>query len=354
MAHADTVRVGVIGAGGICRSRHLPGLAEIAGVEVVAVANRSTESGRKVADDFGIRHVAAGWRELLARDDVDAVFIGTWPSMHCEMSIAALEAGKHCFCQARMAMDLDEAKAMLSAAEARSHLVNMICPPPTRMPFEPFVRRLLVEGALGQITAVELVSIGGGNLDRQNVHWRERSDLSGKQIMAVGIFAETLNAWVGRYAELTAHLSTPIPTKRDAAGREVTISIPQVVSVAGRLENGALAVEHHSGVATDETTARSELTIWGLDGTLRYQFGDVIEMALAGEALKPVDVPDELQRPWRAEADFVTAVRAARAGQPPEARPVSPDFAEALYYMQKIEAIHASAATGRAVAPADL
>ena len=354
MTDPDAIRIGFIGAGEICRSRHLPGLAGIPGVEVVAVANRSRASGRKVAAEFGIPHVVDHWQDLVRRDDLDAVFIGTWPNMHCEMAVAVLAAEKHCFCQARMAMDVAQARTMLAAAQAHDHLVNMICPPPTRMPFEPFVRDVLAKGTLGRITAVELVSVGGANLDRDSVHWRERAALSGAQVLAVGIFAETLHAWVGPYAELSAQLATPIATKRDDCGAQVTIDIPQVVTISGRLENGALAVEYHSGVATDRTTAKSQLTIWGLAGTLRYQFGDAIEMAAAGEELKPADVPAELQRPWQVEADFIAAVGAARRGTPAAGRPVSPDFAEGLRYMQKVQAVHASAATGRAVAPASL
>ena len=354
MTDQDVLRIGFIGAGDICRSEHLPRLAQIPGVVVTAVANRSRASGQRVADEFGISHVVDDWRDLLQRDDVDAVFIGTWPYMHCEMSVAVLEAGKHCFCQARMAMDLVEARAMLAAAEARPDLVNMICPPPTRMPFEPYIRQVLAEGRLGQITAVEMIAVSGANLDRRSIHWRERADLSGKQIMAVGILAETMHAWVGPYAHLTANLATPIGTKRNEAGAEVEVDIPQVVAISGLLESGAVAAEHHSGVATDTTTTGFRLTVWGLEGTLRYQFAGVLEMASVGEELKPVDVPAELTRPWQVEADFVDAVRAARRGVPAADRPVSPDFAEGLLYMQKVEAVHASAANGRAVAPAEL
>ena len=96
------------------------------------------------------------------------------------------------------------------------------------------------------------------------------------------------------------------------------------------------------------------MTIWGLAGTLRYRFGDVLEIAGAGAELQPVDVPASLTRPWQVEADFIAAVRAALRGEPASARVVSPDFAEGLRYMQKMEAVHAAAATGKAVSPGDL
>src|SRR4051812_27380474 len=99
----NSLRIGIIGAGGIFKTRHLPGLRALSDVQVAVVCNRSRESGEAVAREWDIPEVVTEWRELIARDDLDAVFIGTWPYTHAEMSIAALEAGKHVFCQARMA-----------------------------------------------------------------------------------------------------------------------------------------------------------------------------------------------------------------------------------------------------------
>ncbi len=346
MSEQNQLRIGFIGAGAICRSRHLPGLAQLDGVEVVAVANRTRESGQNIAADFGIPDVLDSWQDLLARDDIDAVFIGTWPYMHRELSVAVLESGKHCFCQARMTMNLAEAKAMLDCATAHRDLVNMICPPPTRMPFEPFIKDVLAKGQLGQLTAVQLISVGSGNRDLESVHWRERAELSGKQVLAMGIYAETMHAILGPYVSLTAQTSIPLVEK---AG--VKIDVPQVVTLSGQLENGALCTEIHHGLAADKSTLKDQLTIWGMDGTLHYEFGDTIQMAAAGEPLQPVDVPADLQRGWCVEEDFVNAVRAARVGG---AWHVSPDFAEGLLYMRKVEAVHESASTGRAVKPAEL
>jgi predicted dehydrogenase len=351
MNNTDTLRVGFIGAGAICRDRHLPGLAKIAGVDVVAVANRTQASGEAVAKQFNIADVMTDWRALLGRSDIDAVFIGTWPYMHKEMSIAALEAGKHVFCQARMCMNLDEAKLMVAAAKKHSKLVNMICPPPHRMPFEPYIKRVLAAGELGTITAIELFATGGSNLG-DTMSWREDVALSGRQIMAMGICAETLHAWVGPYSSLIAQLSTPIATKKDSSGKTVAINIPQVVTITGKLASGAIVTEHHSGVVTDTTTPRNEIIIHGLKGTLRHKFlSGTIERAGKGEALQTVAVPPGEQRDWWAEQEFVEAVRAARTGK---SWNVTPDFEEGLLYMRKVEAVHLSAASGQLVKPGEL
>ena len=61
----NTIRVGLIGAGGNTRSRHIPGLKEQAGVELAAVANRTVASGKRVAEEFGVERVYEDWRELI-------------------------------------------------------------------------------------------------------------------------------------------------------------------------------------------------------------------------------------------------------------------------------------------------
>ena len=75
------VRIGFIGAGGICRQRHLPGLNALDNIELVAVCNRSQASGQKIADEFGFSEVMTDWKQLLDRDDIDAVLSAVIPTL---------------------------------------------------------------------------------------------------------------------------------------------------------------------------------------------------------------------------------------------------------------------------------
>lgn len=99
MNDPELIRLGFIGAGGICEQRHLPNLTKMPGVELVAVCNRSPESSRRVQEKWGFARTVDDWRQIIEASDIDAVFIGTWPYRHCELSLAALAAGKHVFCQ---------------------------------------------------------------------------------------------------------------------------------------------------------------------------------------------------------------------------------------------------------------
>ena len=77
MSEPSVLRVGVVGAGANTRKFHIPGLQKQPGVEVVAVANRSRESGERAAGEFGIPRVADHWLEIVEDDGIDAVCIGT-------------------------------------------------------------------------------------------------------------------------------------------------------------------------------------------------------------------------------------------------------------------------------------
>ena len=109
------IRIGLIGAGKNTRDRHIPGFQKVEGLEIAAVANRSRASSQAVADQFNISGVYDNWQELLEDPSIDAVCIGTWPYMHAPITIAALDAGKHVLCEARMAMNATEARAMLAS-----------------------------------------------------------------------------------------------------------------------------------------------------------------------------------------------------------------------------------------------
>src|SRR5207247_3875997 len=132
---------------------HLPKLRAQPGVELVAVANRSRESGERVAKEFGVARVHDNWREVVTAPDVDAVCIGTWPYMHCELTLAALEAGKHVLCEARMAMHAAEGRRMREASRKKPQLVAQLVPAPHTVDTDSPMPALLADGYAGVVQA---------------------------------------------------------------------------------------------------------------------------------------------------------------------------------------------------------
>src|SRR5205085_4114076 len=136
-----------------------PGFRALEDVELVAVCNRRPESTEAVAREFGIPRTYAQWQEVIADPDIDAVLIGTWPYLHCPVTLAALEAGKHVLTEARMAMNAAEARQMLAAARARPELVCQIVPSPFGLRGDRAVREWLTAGHLGELREVNVVGM---------------------------------------------------------------------------------------------------------------------------------------------------------------------------------------------------
>ena len=102
---SNPIRIGIIGAGEIFRLRHFPALAKIDDAKVVAICNRSAESAAAIANEFGLdADIMTDPHALMARADIDAVMIGTWPYKHCPFVLESLDRGKHTFVQARICL----------------------------------------------------------------------------------------------------------------------------------------------------------------------------------------------------------------------------------------------------------
>lgn len=342
MTEAKRVRVGIVGAGGIVRMRHLPGLTAIPGVEIAAVCNRSRESGESIASEWKIPNVVDDWRSLVERDDVDAVLIGTWPYTHSEMSIAALEAGKHVFCQARMARNAAEARAMLDAANRHPELAAMLCPPPMGMRGDRLMRSLIRAGYLGEPREVHASGLSAANIDpNAPPSWRQDFELQGYNTLTLGMWIEVLHRWMGAHSKVAARVKTFTPSRRDPeTGETRNVKIAESVSIAAEFVNGAIASYRFSGVTRNAPP--NTIALYGTAGTLVYDLdNEEITGAIVGEKLHAIPIPRDLERDWTVEADFIRAVR--------EGGPTEPSFADGALYMEFTEAVYRSSETGRAI-----
>lgn len=337
----ETLGIGIVGAGGIVRERHLPGFTALPDVRIVAVANRTVESARAVAAEWGIPDVHVDWRELVAREDLDIVLVGTWPYLHKDVTLAALAAGKHVFCQARMAMNYAEARVMFEAA-ARSDRVTALCPPPHVMPVDKLVRKLLAEGYLGELRHVRLNSLSAAGADPSRPPtWRQIAGYSGLNTMALGIWAEVLHRWCGYATEVWADHRTFVAERPDGRGGRYRVSIPDSVMVLCAFECGAQGLLHLSAVAHHGGPERVEL--YGSEGTIIHEPGSGgIWCGRRDESdLSWVTVPPELANPWNVEANYIAAIR--------EGEPVLTSFADGVKYMEFVEAVYRSQESGARV-----
>ncbi|MBM4004651.1 MAG: Gfo/Idh/MocA family oxidoreductase [Planctomycetes bacterium] len=341
----DKIRIGIIGLGENTRLRHVPGLRACAGVEIVSVCNRRPESTRAAAAEFGIPRVFDRWEDLLADDAMDAVLIGTWPYMHCPITLAALSAGKHVLTEARMAMNAAEARRMLAASRLRPDLVTQIVPSPLGLRAHQVVRQMLSDGFLGDLREIVVLGTNSQFVDGSTPrHWRQVAEFSGVNMLALGILHEPLIRWVDDPVRVLAQTQT-FTTHRiePRTGQLAEVGTPDTVHVLTELPRGARGIYHLSGAIHHGPP--NQIHLYGSEGTIKYQFApeDRLLAARRGEPeFREVEVPAALAGGWRVEQEFVAAIRGQEKVR-------FTDFATGVRYMEFTEAVAASARTGKAV-----
>lgn len=337
----ETIRVGVVGAGANTVAQHIPNLQSIEGVEIVSVCNRSRESSQRVAKQFGIPKIYDNWRELVESPDTNAIVIGTWPYMHCPVTLAALEANKHVMTEARMAMNVHEARQMLEAARARPHLVTQVVPAPFTLRVDNTVKRLIAQGFLGEVLAVE-VRAGTGFIDRESLlHWRQDFELSGFNTMTLGIWYETVVRWVGEAKRVSAMGKTFVPMRKDASGNLRAVRIPDHLEVVAEMACGAIA--HFLISAVTGLAGGPEAWLFGSEGTLRVHDNHLYGGRRGDQTLSEIPIPPEEEGKWRVEEEFVRAIRG-------EEKIKLTTFEDGVKYMEFTEAAIRSMMEGKAIA----
>ena len=338
----EHIRVGLIGAGGNVRNRHIPGFQKVEDLEIVAVANRSIESGRAVADQFNIPQVYSSWQELLEDDSINAICIGTWPYMHRTLALAALDKGKHVLTEARMANTAQEAGDMLAASRRHADLVCQLTPTSTTYRIDNVLQQMIEDGYLGEVLSVEVQALQTGFADFDSpLHWRQDRELSGYNTLNIGASYESMMRWLGRGNRVVAMSKVHVPYRRNQHGDLTSVTIPDHVDILYELANGAQA--HMRMSATTGLSTGNQIWMYGTEGTNHVDRQQNVFAGRRGDTeLSQVPNPPEKQAYYRVEEQFTNAIRGKE-----QVTMVS--FETGVHYMEWTEAVYRSSQTGRAV-----
>ncbi len=121
---SDAIAIGVIGTGQI-GTAHLNRYREVPGVRIAAVCDSNPDAARRAASEFNVPDTYADFRAVLARDDLAAVDVCLHNNLHAPVTIAALEAGKHVFCEKPLAGSFADAQRMCDAAQRTGRKLAM-------------------------------------------------------------------------------------------------------------------------------------------------------------------------------------------------------------------------------------
>ncbi len=357
----SALRVGVIGVG-FGATVHVPAfLSE--GWEVPAIWGRSPERTREAAERLGVSAPHEDWRELVARDDLDAVAISTPPAPHREMALAALAAGKHVLCEKPFALDAAEASAMAEAARA-SGPTAMVAHEFRHAPQRAHIRRLLDEGFVGEprFASIELLIGRAAPAEPPPLAWGSRSAEGGGLLGALGShYVDGLRHWFGDVREVSGRLTVARPERRDPdTGAAATADADDTFAFTLGFESGAFATMTATSAAAPATGARIHLVGAGgvLEAVQRGPNPEPDGVVLGGRGSDrrleqlpmPADlVPFEDERDNRLMAfrlllrDFERGIR--EGGSP------APSFEDGAATQRVLDAIRESSVTGARIAP---
>jgi predicted dehydrogenase len=144
------IKIGVVGAGGIFNWAHAAAWSEHPDTEMIAVCDIIKEKAEEAAKKYHIHYVYTDFNELIANEEIDVVDICTPNLFHSKIAVAALDAGKHVFCEKPDAINLEEAIKMQEATK-KSDKVIMVMRNNRFRPVSQFLKAFIEQGHMGDI-----------------------------------------------------------------------------------------------------------------------------------------------------------------------------------------------------------
>jgi 1,5-anhydro-D-fructose reductase (1,5-anhydro-D-mannitol-forming) len=283
-----TVRWGIIGCGDVTEVKSGPALQKAEGSALVAVTRRDIEKARDYARRHDVPRVHATAEALIADSDVDAVYVATPPSSHCELSLRVAAAGKPCLVEKPMAATYAECARMLDAFRAAG-VPLWVAYYRRALPRFVATRRLLADGAIGTLTSVHVNVFDRLVVDRQSTGWRVDPTVAG-----AGLFFDLASHCV----DLIDFLIAPIGEVHGIAiNTGGAYPAEDVTAAAFRIGERVAG----TGIWNFNAAAKSdELAVIGSRGELRvpvFTDGDVVVRAGDTEMVHPFRNPPHVHQP---------------------------------------------------------
>ncbi|OIJ22269.1 oxidoreductase [Anaerobacillus alkalidiazotrophicus] len=193
---AKKLKVAIIGCGGIAKGKHMPSLAKLETVEMVAFCDKELQRAEEAAIKYGTEDakVYEDYQELLKDKAIDVIHVCTPNSSHCEISIASLEAGKHVMCEKPMAKTAEEARKMIEAAKRTGKKLTIGYQNRFR-PDSQYLHKVTSSGDLGEVYYAKAHAIRRRAVPTWGVFLDEEKQ-GGGPLIDIGTHALDLTLWM--------------------------------------------------------------------------------------------------------------------------------------------------------------
>ena len=373
MTDAKTIRVGLVGLGGIARGQHIPGYELCDNVELAAFCDVDEGTLEAMGAKHGVSRVTTDYEELVRYEDLDAVDVCTYPNTHHPISMAAIAQGKHVFCEKPLALNYRLAREMFEAADAAG-IQTGVGFTHRLTPAAQLAHHLISSGALGEVYQVVAVySMGhAGFADRPQTPRRTRAVTGGGPLFELGPhMVDMVRWWTGKeITAVCAQTRTFVKRRRDVeTGAWTDVDVEDAATFMADMEGETMAVFSHSSAISGRNFDQ-RVEVYGSEGALLYDQARPYELrACIGEAMVELCAGYGLYDPmwglYRQEEPypvipvprrFLNAVPGTRQGKPTrsfmpafvaairgEAAPLLPTFYEGMKAQAVLDAVLLSA-----------
>lgn len=359
---AEKLKLGLVGADAAGKgwgpAAHMPALRGIEQIELAALCTSRPESAAAAAKAYGIDRAYHDINELVAQRDIDIISTVVRIPNHYQVVMAALNAGKHVYCEWPLGASLAETEKMAAVA-SRKGVVTAIGLQGRHDPTLTYIRELNREGWLGEIHFVQMTFLGTGTPERPSRRDWDQERSRGATLMGIvgGHTLDYIAYCFGPLAEVSAKVTTRVRQLRMAdTGEMVVAESADNVLVNGVLTSGALLSYQISAVPYHADGWR--MAVYGSKGTIissTQGLPQITPITLVGaqgsEPLSELPVPERLRfvpeavpfgPPQNVGQAYVRMAEAIHEG-----KPFAPNFDDALEVHKLLDVIQQSSDEGR-------
>lgn len=255
---------------------HVPALQALPDFEIVALSTTRAESARAAGEALGVAGCHENAHDLVNDPAVDVVVVTVKVPHHRELVSAALQAGKHVYCEWPLGNGLEDAQAI--AEEARQTGVHcMIGLQARHSPEVAHVRQLVADGYVGKVLSTTLIGSGlvwGPMIDQANAYTMDRANGATMLSIPMGHSLDAVCACLGELTDVSARIAVQQPDFLNVeTGQHGIKSSPDQVAFTGTLASGAVMACHYRAGASRGTNL-----LWEINGTE----GDIVVTSVGG------------------------------------------------------------------------
>lgn len=282
------VGIGIIGTG-FARTVQIPSFLKCKDAEIISVASRTLENAKRTAKEFGIAHFTDNWRETIENKDVDLICITTPPDTHYEMTLHAIELGKHILCEKPMAMNVTEAQEMTEKAKEKGILALI----DHELRFQNGRQKayeMIRNGEIGKIRHAKynFRNASRGNPDLPFTWWSTEKHGGGALGAIASHMIDSFQWFLGtEISQVFCQLQTHIKTRKDEkTGKMRDVTSDDECNLILRFAENDLTEDATGLISTslvEYPNYQNIVEFFGTEGAIRVDFRGELEITRKGE-----------------------------------------------------------------------